>query len=619
MEIIILVLAPVLFILTLIMIVRIIVSAIVGKIASVRNETILMHNKKVKDEISKEFQEISFELNELSKEHIDGIQKSIETGKLTTLEAIEKLKEIRVIVLKTVAEKYYKYYNIERTIPKTNTWIYPGKGESLIEKEKKQLTANVLGVIDEKIAQWQSQIPNVKSIVPIPKQYPIISFQDKKEIFENDIIEDNGFLKIRRKASHNYNNHKYTIEVTHSGLNLFKVITSSEKYITERKLEIFLKEIRPKWLAKQGTDEAHEMSKKLDEILVSALKTKNVTVQPKGIKPFNQELTAVFETILEKSQYPFDFSKKIDLHYNPENSILVVEYQLPSIENIPNLKEVKYIKGEIVNHFLSDIASSTLFEEVQYKITLRTIYELFINDTQNILEAITFNGWCNTLNKARGVRDDICILTLQASKDEFMAINLEKVEPRICFKNLKGISGGKLDGLTPIQPIMSINRDDKRFVSSYDVVNDMNSSTNLAAMDWEDFEHLIREIFEKEFSTEGSEVRVTQASKDGGVDAVVFDPDPIKGGKIVIQAKRYTNVVGVSAVRDLYGTVMNEGANKGILVTTADYGPDSYEFAKGKPLTLLNGSNLLHLLEKHGHKARINIQEARSDKVNQTQ
>ena len=50
---------------------------------------------------------------------------------------------------------------------------------------------------------------------------------------------------------------------------------------------------------------------------------------------------------------------------------------------------------------------------------------------------------------------------------------------------------------------------------------------------------------------------------------------------------------------------------KEFLVTTADYGSDSYEFARGKPLTLLNGSNLLHLLEKHGHRAKIDIKEAR--------
>jgi len=61
----------------------------------------------------------------------------------------------------------------------------------------------------------------------------------------------------------------------------------------------------------------------------------------------------------------------------------------------------------------------------------------------------------------------------------------------------------------------------------------------------------------------------------------------------------------------IYGTVVNEGATKGILVSTADYGPDAYEFAKGKPLTLLNGSNLLHLLEKHGHYAKIDLREAK--------
>jgi restriction system protein len=133
-------------------------------------------------------------------------------------------------------------------------------------------------------------------------------------------------------------------------------------------------------------------------------------------------------------------------------------------------------------------------------------------------------------------------------------------------------------------------------------------------MDWEDFEHLVREVFEQEFSKNGGEVKITRASRDGGVDAVAFAPDPIRGGKIVIQAKRYTATVGVSAVRDLYGTVMNEGANKGILVTTADYGPDALEFAKGKPLALLNGGNLLHLLERHGHRARIDIREAREQR-----
>jgi restriction system protein len=56
---------------------------------------------------------------------------------------------------------------------------------------------------------------------------------------------------------------------------------------------------------------------------------------------------------------------------------------------------------------------------------------------------------------------------------------------------------------------------------------------------------------------------------------------------------------------------MNEGATKGILITTSTFGPGAFRFAKDKPITLLDGSNLLHLLAKHGHKARIDLREAK--------
>jgi restriction system protein len=210
-----------------------------------------------------------------------------------------------------------------------------------------------------------------------------------------------------------------------------------------------------------------------------------------------------------------------------------------------------------------------------------------------------------------GKRVNTCIVSIQAKKSAFLEIELQHVDPKACFKNLKGVGSSKLSGITAVQPIIKIERGDRRFVEHYDVAHRLDSSVNLALMDWQDFEHLIREVFGKEFNANGGEVKITQASRDGGVDAIAFDPDPIRGGKIIIQAKRYTNTVGVSAVRDLYGTLMNEGATKGILVTTTDYGPDAYDFAKGKSITLLNGANLLYLLEKHGHQARIDIKEAK--------
>lgn len=317
------------------------------------------------------------------------------------------------------------------------------------------------------------------------------------------------------------------------------------------------------------------------------------------------------QLVLESSQYPDFIAKKFNVDYNHDTKILVVEYSLPTIDTLPTLKQVKWVGNEQREYHVSETQLQSDFEKTMYNITLRTIYELFHTDAINAIDSICFNGWVNVLNKANGKRENHCILSLQVSKNIFNELDLRNVDPKLCFKSLKGVSSSRLSTITSIQPIIHINRNDKRFVDSHEVTVNIDKSTNLAAMDWEEFEHLIREVFEKEFSYNGGEVKVTQASRDGGVDAIAFDPDPIRGGKIVIQAKRYTNTVGVSAVRDLFGTVMNEGANKGILVTTSDYGPDSYEFAKGKPITLLNGSNLLYLLEKHGHNARIDIEEAR--------
>ncbi|MES2427093.1 MAG: restriction endonuclease [Bacteroidota bacterium] len=319
------------------------------------------------------------------------------------------------------------------------------------------------------------------------------------------------------------------------------------------------------------------------------------------------------EIVLTNSEYPESFPKEFDLEYNKENKFLILDYELPAPDDFPKLIEVKYlaIKKETKEIYLPENQFHKLYDTAIYNIVLKTLYELYQSDKIDALHSIVLNGWVKSINKATGKLTNSCIVSIQVKKEEFIDIDLLNVDPKICFKNLKGLGSSKLVGITAIQPIIQVNRNDKRFVSSYDVAQTLDEGYNLAAMGWEDFEHLIREIFEKEFSANGGEVKVTQASRDGGVDAIAYDPDPIRGGKIVIQAKRYTNTVGVSAIRDLYGTVLNEGATKGILVTTSDYGPDAYEFVKNKPLTLLSGNNLLYLLEKHGHKAKIDLLEAK--------
>ncbi|MBU1011400.1 MAG: restriction endonuclease [Bacteroidetes bacterium] len=380
-------------------------------------------------------------------------------------------------------------------------------------------------------------------------------------------------------------------------------VSLKELNLIENILENKIREKEKKW---ENSKESFYNDQRIKNSQIDNLKIDYQKKRKQAIEIFCSKL-------LQNINYYSEFEKSIEIEYNETNKILIVDYLLPSIENFPTLKEIRFIKtrNEYKEVDFSQKELEKLFDETIYRIILNSISKLFINDSINELESIVFNGWTNSINRAIGKTIKACIISVHCNKNEFLNINLSEVEPKICFKNLKGISASKISNLTPIKPLLSIDKHDKRFVSSKEV--EINSYTNIAAMHWEDFEHLIREIFEREFSNNGGEVKVTQTSRDGGVDAVAFDPDPIKGGKIVIQAKRYTNIVGVSAVRDLYGTVLNEGASKGILVTTSDFGSDSYEFAKNKPLTLINGGNLLYLLEKHGHKARININEAEEE------
>lgn len=344
-------------------------------------------------------------------------------------------------------------------------------------------------------------------------------------------------------------------------------------------------------------------NKKIDDLCLS---------YEKGEKKIVEKLAKKWIERLPKINRIFNVG---DLEYNRKNKILIINCFLPDYEFVKNLKkEYKYIKSkeDFRITYFSESFAKKLYNSLIYQIIFSFINAVFSGDEKKVVNTIVLNGYLDTIDRTLGRQMILCLTSLSISRSSFDELNLSEIDPQECFKRLKGISSLQLQNKVPVRPIMQLNKEDKRFIEAYEVAENIDGETNLAAMDWQDFENLIRELFEKKFSRYGGECKVTQASRDGGVDAIAFDPDPILGGKIIIQAKRYTNIVGVSAVRDLYGTLINEGATKGILITTSDYGADAHKFAEGKPLVLINGNNLLHLLQEELQtQAYINISEAK--------
>lgn len=321
-----------------------------------------------------------------------------------------------------------------------------------------------------------------------------------------------------------------------------------------------------------------------------------------------------FSLILDSSEYPEGFPRKRKLAFAPDSRQLVVEVQLPTLDVVPTEKSFRYVraKDEIEGTPRPLSQRRTLYGRVVAQVALRTLYEIFTADRTAKCDTVVINGFVEAINPATGQPVSPYLVTVRTTRDVFQERDLAQVDPLACLKGLNaGVSRSPAE-LEPVRPVVDFNMVDPRFIEETDVLSGLDQRPNLMELSPSEFENLITNLFEKM----GLETRLTQASRDGGVDCVAWDQRPIFGGKVVIQAKRYKHTVGVSAVRDLFGTVQNEGASKGILVTTSGYGKASFEFAEGKPLELLDGANLLYLLSEHaGIEAKIEVPEAWVDPV----
>jgi restriction system protein len=323
---------------------------------------------------------------------------------------------------------------------------------------------------------------------------------------------------------------------------------------------------------------------------------------PEGIK-------RLLKVSLARHPLPTILIRDSEIDLDLASRIVLCTIEVPDLTQLPILRK-RSRSGNWLPVSATDRRKAT--EAILHSLCIRAAYLIAVSGSPHEhFDTVAVNARQKWFDGATGAPREGIIASLQATASELRELQPGQLEPKACFRHLKGISTPSIEQVSPIRPIFAMSTTDQRIIENRDVDAKLESEANLAAMPWDDFEHLVRQLFEWEFGRNGIEVKVTRASRDRGVDAIMFDPDPLRGGKYVLQAKRYTRPVDVAAVRDLFGTVMNEGANRGILVTTSSYGPDSYAFAKDKPLSLVDGPNLLAMLQKHGRKFRIDVAEAR--------
>jgi restriction system protein len=162
-----------------------------------------------------------------------------------------------------------------------------------------------------------------------------------------------------------------------------------------------------------------------------------------------EAVQGVIGLILEYSRYPPIFPRNVQIHYKPENRIVVVTFQLPDFHKIAITNGTKTP---------SQRDKTRLQEEALYAIALRTLYEVATSDQTNAIDSIVFNGWVDFIDGTNGQPRSEYILSVHATKDQIAALNISKVNQTECCRSLKGIAAKRVSVYTPVAPLLIVNK-----------------------------------------------------------------------------------------------------------------------------------------------------------------
>ncbi|MEU8927238.1 restriction endonuclease [Kitasatospora sp. NPDC048545] len=296
--------------------------------------------------------------------------------------------------------------------------------------------------------------------------------------------------------------------------------------------------------------------------------------------------------------WPEGFPHRLVAAFDAAGRQLVVDWELPGPDVVPAAARVRYVKSDDREAEVARPATErkALYRQVLAQSALRVVAEVFRADRDGLLDSVVLNGFVLGIDPATGREAERFVSTLTAARAGFAGLALDRVDAVECFQGLGGRLSARPERLDEVRP-------DRRpqTVGGSLAGHGGEDEPDLFEMDPLEFEDLIAELFR----LRGFRVMTTARSGDVGVDVVAEDLDPVTGGKIVIQAKRYKKTVPPTAVRDLESTVRHHGAIKGILVTTAGFGRGSYSYIEGKPLTLVSGPELVGLLAEQGLRGRL--------------
>lgn len=287
------------------------------------------------------------------------------------------------------------------------------------------------------------------------------------------------------------------------------------------------------------------------------------------------------------------------VEYRPEIRELIVECELPDRNVIPGATSYRYVasRDAIDPIAVKPADVRAAYADLVARLALRTARESLDIAPASLVDTVSVNAYAEGIDRTTGAPIRPCVLSVVAERTTFDHLVLDQLDPIACLRmHLRAIVSPNPYDFEAVRPVMAFDFSRYRFVESQDVIATLDSRTDLLSLKPVEFEYLIRELVE----AMGMNAWNTQLSNDDGVDAVAVNPNPMVGGKCIIQAKRYSKVVSLESVHALAGNVEDHKAARGLLITTSWVGAKSLAFAErhGR-LEIWDGRHLKALIREH--------------------
>jgi restriction system protein len=309
-----------------------------------------------------------------------------------------------------------------------------------------------------------------------------------------------------------------------------------------------------------------------------------------------------YSLILSLIPRPAGFPNDAEVTFDPRNENLVVELELPPPSCVPDTKRVKYMptRDEISRTARPPRELSQLYGKVIAQFCLLAIRALLNADDR--LRQVSLNGRVRHVNRQTGHEGRPHIISVLVDRENFSTLVLDRAQPDECLKYLRALVSPHPFELVPVEPLVDFDKSRLAFVEGLDMISHLDGRPDLMTLSPNEFEHLIRELFDADPTIESVESLVTRASNDGGIDGVIYVKQPLGRSMTAVQVKQYarSRALGPAHVRELIGAMHESKAGNGLLVTTSSFTRiatlNAQEFGR---IQLIDGNNLVHLFKLH--------------------